>query len=234
LLGEGSKLAAPAADFYALVFTPARRGCPNDLRKVDCPEEESDELFMDTILVVMTKVDPIARDFDPPQMVNLLKVSCRRRLLDTRRHQSVIREVRLDRAVELADPAAASPEESAEARHAIAVGREALLSLAPRERRVCFLRRQMDLSPAEIREIVPGLSPRTYRRLIERSGARMQTAVERIRSGERCREVESLLGRLDPGRGGDEDRRLAAHLDHCYRCRQAAVRSRRDRRTGRR
>ncbi|HEY6549714.1 MAG TPA: zf-HC2 domain-containing protein [Solirubrobacterales bacterium] len=223
-MGESSKLDSRAAGFYGLIFERARRGCLRELRGLGCAEEEAEELFMATTLTVMLKVDPIARDFAPAQMVNLLKISSRRRLFDTRRHQRVIKEVALERAAQLDDPSAESPEESAQGRHAIAVAREALLFLPRRDRLIYFLRFQMSLSPAEVRAIVPGLGMRKYRNSIERSTPRARAAFERIESGRRCNEIAPLVTRrIAKELGAEEGRLLTAHLDHCRHCQRACA-----------
>ena len=221
-MDEGSRLDPRAVDFYAQIFQAARRGCLSELRGLGCAEEEAEELFMATTLVVMLKVDPIARDFAPPQMVNLLKIASRRRLIDSRRRRRVVKQVALDRAAQLEDPDAESPEESTQAMHTVAVAREALLFLPPRDRLVYFLRCGMNLSPAEVRAVVPGLGLRKYRKAIERSGSRMRAAFEQIESGRRCGEIGPLAIRRGLiGRSAEEGRLLIAHLDHCHRCRRA-------------
>jgi RNA polymerase sigma factor (sigma-70 family) len=217
-MSEALKLDPQASDFYALVYRPARFGCLRELRGLGCAEEEAEELFMATLLAVMSKVDPIARDFLPAQMISLMKIAARRRMIDTRRHQNVLIEVDLDRAAELGDAGAASPDERVEAHRSRAVAHEALLFLPPRDRLVYFLRFQMDLSPAEIQKVVPGLGSRKYRKAIERSTPRARAAFDRIESGRRCREI----GRLDAETGGSEEKRLiAAHLCHCLLCQRA-------------
>jgi RNA polymerase sigma factor (sigma-70 family) len=225
---EGAKLSVQAARFYAQVYGSARAGCLNELRGAGCGEEEAEELFMASFERVMRTVDPIARDFAPAQMVNLMKTACRRRLIDERRHQGLIRQVDLAEVRSLSDVAAESPEELAEEREAVAIGREAVFSLPERDRLVFRQRYQMGLSPKEIQQNIPGLGSRYYRKIIERANARVLDAFEQIDGGERCQEMERVLLRhyIAGQASGQESQLVEAHLEHCRACQQAHARMR--------
>lgn len=176
---EGGYLSKPARAFFEATYPAARAGCCNQLRACGCTEDEAEEIFMETFEKVMRTVDPIGRNFAPAQMVVLLKVSCRRRLIDLRRHQRVIAEVGLDAIGELADSTAAGPDEVAEDRETAAVGAEVLATLPSLDRRVFRQRHELGLTPNEICRRTPGLSPRSYRRTIERANARVRREFER-------------------------------------------------------
>ncbi len=170
---------------------------------------------------VMRSIDPIARAFEPPQMVALLKIASKRRLIDDRRHRAVLTEIGLDRVGGLTDSTAATPEEVVEDREIVAIGREAVSTLSPRDQRIFRLRHQLALSPAEVREQLPGLSPRAYRRRIEKGNARVLEAFDDIVSGHRCDEMEVVL-RLH-ARGAMSVRQAEAvelHLAHCSACKR--------------
>jgi DNA-directed RNA polymerase specialized sigma24 family protein/anti-sigma factor RsiW len=224
----GRTLSVAEAQFYARVYDPARKGSLAELRRRGCDEQEAEDLFAAAYAAVMESVDPIERRFDAPQMVQLVKRACWRRLVDERR-RLVLREepgakprpLRRESPVE-------SPPELAEEREAVAIGREALATLSGRDRLI-FLRRQLlGMLPEEILAETPGLSRRTYRKVIQRANARVREAFERIEAGERCAEIEGgLLHRYVLGESPPAERRaVEAHLAHCGACRQARARMR--------
>src|SRR5262249_2754599 len=103
------RLSEAARLFYDRVWASARAGCLNLLGQLGCSETEAEELFAEAFSEVMGTVDPIERRFGEPQMVNLLKVVCRRRLADARRRRGVIREVDLSKAEQLPDEGLPGP-----------------------------------------------------------------------------------------------------------------------------
>src|SRR5262245_53851977 len=105
------RLKPEAAQFYADVYVAAKASCCRELRSCGCAGEEAEEIFMATCEKVMRLIDPIARAFEPPQMVALLRIASRRVLIDDRRHRAILREVGLERAGPLTDDSAATPDE---------------------------------------------------------------------------------------------------------------------------
>ncbi len=214
----GQRLSAGAAKFYDDVYSSARAGCVHDLRGVGCSEEEAEELFSAVNLKVMDSVDPIARHFEPPQMVNLMKKSCRRLLIDEHRHEKVLGRVELDVADSLGD---AGADEVAEDHEAIAKYREAVRSLGRRERQVLLLCSQ-GFSPEEIRQLVPGLTHRSYRKVIERARKRTRATLEGIEDGRLCEEVGRVLPLYLHGQVSERvGRQVGAHLERCPACRHS-------------
>ncbi len=222
------KLSVEEARFYASVYSSARKGSLGELCRKGCSEEEAEELFSMAFEKVMESVDPIARQFTAPQMVNFIKRAAWRCLIDRRRRQGQRPELELGEVRSLSDPSAESPEEAAEEREAAAIGREALQMLPERDQAIFRQRHQMNLSPAEIVQSTPGLSLRTYRKIIQRANARALEAFERIEGGERCEEMEGeLLRRYVGGESPEAERRaVEAHLAHCRSCQQAQARLR--------
>lgn len=176
----------------------------------------------------METVDPVARQFAVPQMVNLLKTSCQRRMIDERRHQGVLRRVPLGDAGALPDDDSDTPLEVAESHETIAIGREAVASLSDRDRQVFVQRHQLGLDPEEILENFPGLSRRTYRKIMQRANARVLQAFEEIDSGDRCRDMERryLRGYVSNQSSAADATAVEAHLSHCRACRHVVVRMR--------
>ncbi len=224
----GRKLSPVESSFYASVYGSARKGSLAELRRSGCSEEEAEEFFATAFERVMEAVDPIERDFSAPQMVNFIKRAAWRCMIDERRRRGQRPEVDLGAIHSLSDTSAESPEEVAEEREAVAIGREALQMLSERDRLIFRQRHQMNLSPEEILQNMPGLSLRTYRKIIQRANTRVLDAFERIEGGARCAEMEgSLLRRYVADESPETERlEVSAHLAHCRACRQAQARMR--------
>lgn len=175
---------------------------------------------------VMRSVDPIERDFDPGQMVNLMKLACRRRLIDNRRHRKILQEVCLENAGPLADQSAAGPSEIAEDRETAEIGLEAIASLPSLDRDVFKQRHVEGLTPLEIRLRNPELTPRSYRRVMARANSTAMELFDQIQSGQRCAVVSRHLLPLErQGLANPEISRLIKiHIARCRICRRAAAR----------
>lgn len=219
------RLSPDAAQFFRRVYGPARAGCLHQLRGAGCSEEEAEEIFQATLERVMETVDPVSRRFAVPQMVNLLKTACHRRLIDERRHQGVLRRAPLVEASAVPDEESDTPAEVAESREMVAIGREAVASLSERDRQVFVQRHQLGLEPDEILENFPGLSRRTYRKILQRANARVLAAFEAIDRGDRCRDIEHhlLSGFVADEIPAGEVTAVEAHLSHCRACRLTVV-----------
>lgn len=222
------KLSAEARQFYRQAYKPARAGCLNLLRGMGCSEEEAEEIFQATFTKVMERVDPVERGFAIPQMVKHLKVSCQRTLIDQRRHRGVLRWAPLSDASFVPDEESETPIERAETHEAVAIGKEAVASLPQRDRDIFLKRHHLDLEPEEILAGLPGLSQRTYRKIMQRANARVLQAFEEIDTGDRCEEMErSHLHRfLTSEASPDEVRVVHAHLRHCRSCQMTFVQMR--------
>lgn len=220
--GGSPQLDPAAAQFFADVFVEAKASCCKELQLRGCSAEEAEDIFMTTFEKVMRLVDPIARAFEPRQMIALLKISSKRVLIDDRRHRAVLREVDLERVGTLTDDAAATPDEVVLDREIVAIGREALSILNQRDRRIFELRYQHSLSPKEVRDREPGLSARAYRRRIENGNAKVLKAFDEIADGRRCSGMKGLkLSQYLRGlSSGSEAEEIELHLSHCLSCRR--------------
>jgi len=216
------------ARFYAGVYDAARKGSLGELRRKGCSEEEAEEIFAAAFEKVMETVDPIERDFSAAQMVSFVKQACWRRLIDERRRRGHRIELELGSIRSLSDEGQESPEEIAETREAIAIGREALQLLPERDRGIFRQRHELNRTPEEILKSTPGLSLRSYRKIIQRANARVLDAFDRIEGGERCVEMEANLLRRYVSEECPDAERLAveAHLSHCRACRKAEAQMR--------
>lgn len=221
-------LSVATAHFYARVYGVAKAGCMDELRRARCGEEEAEDIFAETFERIMGKLDPPSEGFGPAQTVRLLKKACRQRLIDEHRHRGALGVVPLSEASDRLDETAETPQELAEEREAIAIGREAISALPERDRQLFLQRHRLDLSPEEILRRHPGLSRRTYRKIMQRANARALDAFEQIRSGERCAEMraERLRRYVAEEASEDELRLIGAHLRRCHACRLAVARMR--------
>ena len=221
-------LSLAEAQFYARVYDPARKGSLAELRRRGCEEHEAEELFAAAYAKVMESVDPIEGEFSAPQMVRFVERACWRRLIDERRRRILRAEPDARPRRPWPESPAESPAELAEEREAVAIGREALAMLPERDRLIFLRRHLLGMVPEEILAETPGLSMRTYRKIVGRANARVLEAFERIEAGERCAEMEgALLGRYIAGESPPPERRaVEAHLAHCRACRRARARMR--------
>lgn len=228
VVGASNGLSVEAAHHYARIYSAARAGCMAELRRAGCDEAQAEDIFAATLERIMRKLDPVGEGYGQAQTVVLLKQACRQKLIDERRHRDVLRIVPLTDAISRSDPTSQSAAEAAEAREAVAIGREAISSLPERDRRVFLQRHHLDLSPEEIVSRNPGLSPRTYRKLIQRANARALAAFEEIDSGARCAEMrrDRLRGFVAEESSEAERRAVETHLRHCRPCRVEAARMR--------
>jgi DNA-directed RNA polymerase specialized sigma24 family protein len=173
---------------------------------------------------IMRKFDSGGSAYGPAQTVSLLKKACLRKWIDERRHRSVLRMVPLEEA-SAREGEEAGPAQAAEEREAVAIAREAIASLPERDRALFFQRHQLGLTPQEILRRNPGLSERTYRKLIGRANARAMRAFEEIEGGERCAQMSGeRLRSFVAGEGSEEERAcVKRHLCHCGACRAAVL-----------
>jgi len=177
-----ARLDPEASSFYGHLYEAARAGCLKSLCASGCDGDEAEEVFDRVLLRVIDEVDPIERHFDPPQMVNYLKRSCRNQLISDRRHQGVLDVTYLDGADPMGDSQAAGLDEEVAIHLAMDEIRLALHSLPERDRAIFYQRNLLGWSPEEISRSV-GVSGRTYRKLLERANKAVRARVEASEGG---------------------------------------------------
>lgn len=221
-------LSVEAAHYYARIYAPARAGCIAALRRAGCGEADAEDIFAATLERIMRKFDdPESSPYAPAQTVALLKKACLQKLIDERRHRDVLDFVPLEDAGARAGEGT-GPAEAAEGREAVAIAREAIASLSDRDRALFYQRHLLELTPQEIIRRNPGLSERTYRKVIWRANARALRAFEEIEEGERCAQMGGeRLRRFAAGEGDEvETAAVKRHLRRCGACRAEAARMR--------
>lgn len=124
----------------------------------------------------------------------------------------------IDAASSAADPIV-SPDEAATQAEGARLTRELIGSLPPRRRAVLVFRYGWGLQPEEVRGLIDGLSPRAYRKEVERGVAEIAGKMRMVEDGEWCQSREPLLRALAAGLAGeDEERQAKQHLAHCRSC----------------
>jgi RNA polymerase sigma factor (sigma-70 family) len=125
----------------------------------------------------------------------------------------------------LSDRHSPLPDEIALGTEARAVARDLLTSLPQRRRAVMLLRYGWGLSPAHVCALVPGLSPRAYRKEVTRGIEELIQRLRLVESGEWCEAREPLIRDLVAGTADESTRRQALeHLEHCRSCADLAAR----------
>lgn len=229
-LQEGARggLSVEAAHYYARIYSAAKAGCLSVLRQAGCGEADAEDIFATTLERIMRKFDPADSAYGPAQTVELLKKACLQKLIDERRHRDVLSLVPLEDASADVGRGAEGPAEAAEEREAVAIGREAIASLPERDRAIFFQRHQLNLAPEEILRRNPGLSARTYRKVMQRANARALKAFGEIEGGVRCAQMRGeLLRRYVAGEVSEAELALLeCHLHRCRACRLETARMR--------
>jgi RNA polymerase sigma factor (sigma-70 family) len=124
----------------------------------------------------------------------------------------------LERAAAVVDTSAA-PDERADQHEQSRITRDLLSSLPPRRRAVLLLRYGWGLEPAQVCELIEGLSLRAYRKEITRGVDELTDRIRILERGAWCAEREPVLKAFAAGIADAEQARQAQHhLSHCRPC----------------
>ncbi|MFN8113286.1 MAG: sigma-70 family RNA polymerase sigma factor [Solirubrobacterales bacterium] len=141
-----------------------------------------------------------------------------------RRSRKPVHPLESDREQVVSDGHSPLPDEIAIGSETRGVARDLLTSLPVRRRAVMLLRYGWGLSPREVCALVPGLSPRAYRKEITRGVEDLIKGLGKVESGQWCAEREDLIRDLIAGTAGESERRQAfSHLEHCRACSDLAA-----------
>ncbi|HET6830835.1 MAG TPA: sigma-70 family RNA polymerase sigma factor [Solirubrobacterales bacterium] len=146
-----------------------------------------------------------------------------------RRSRKPLHPLEVEREQSTSDGHMPLPDEIAIGSEARSVARDLLTSLPERRRAVMLLRYGWGLSPREVCALIPGLSPRAYRKEVTRGVEDLIEGLGRVDSGEWCEQRRTLVRDLVAGTADEEGRRQALeHLGHCRACADLAARLRHD------
>jgi RNA polymerase sigma factor (sigma-70 family) len=107
------------------------------------------------------------------------------------------------------------------------LARDLVESLSRRQRDIVKMRHEWDCDPVEIQAALD-ISPRTYRRQLERAMGAISQRAELVRAGKWCEDLAQALDRFAGGYATEDEERLAKqHVAHCSACRLQVVRVRR-------
>ncbi len=124
----------------------------------------------------------------------------------------------LERAASMAD-GSITLDERAGQREQSRITRDLLSSLPRRRRAVLLLRYGWGLEPAQVCELIDGLSPRAYRKEITRGVDELIERMKKVEAGDWCDDREPILKAFAAGLADAEQKRQAEHhLAHCRSC----------------
>jgi hypothetical protein len=142
-----------------------------------------------------------------------------------RRSRKPLHPLEVEREQSTSDGHLPLPDEIAIGSEARSVARDLLTSLPERRRAVMLLRYGWGLSPREVCALIPGLSPRAYRKEITRGVEDLIEGLGRVDSGEWCAQRRTLVRDLVAGTANEAVKRQALeHLGHCRACAELAAR----------
>ena len=111
------------------------------------------------------------------------------------------------------------PDEQADRHEQATITRDLLSSLPRRRRAVLLLRYGWGLEPAQVCELIEGLSPRAYRKEITKGIDQLTDRFRVLKEGGWCEDREPILKAFAAGFADDEQKRQAQHhLAHCRHC----------------
>ncbi len=146
-----------------------------------------------------------------------------------RRSRKPVHPLEAEREQVATDGHAPLPDEIAIGSESRGVARDLLMSLPVRRRAVMLLRYGWGLSPTEVCALVPGLSPRAYRKEITRGVEDLIEGLGRVEDGQWCESRRGLIRDLVAGTADEPSRRQALeHIGHCRACADLAARLNRD------
>jgi RNA polymerase sigma factor (sigma-70 family) len=177
------RLSERESAFYARIYGPARAGSMRELRRAGCSEDEADDIFSGAFFETMSKVDPFSMKLAEAQLVNGIKTTCHWRLIDRRRHDGSIPLVALTDVYSVSSDGA---DELAAEHEVLEMVLEAVRSLPEHDRQIYSLRMWKGLSPEEI-QLLLDVSPRSYRKRIQRANERVLAALAEREVGRRPR-----------------------------------------------
>ena len=221
-LALGKGLSARAAEArYARLFTSLRAPAIGMVRKAfgsAFSEDELDDLYSSAWVSTLGALKRKPRKLADGELRRYIMTAVANQAGREMRRRSRKPTVSLDAVAERSS-GSESPEEAAAQTEQAEIVREVLASLSPRRRAVLVYRYGWNLDPSEVCNLVEGLSPRAYRKEIERGVAEIAKKLRLVEEGSWCQTREPLLRAVVAGIADDEETRQAQrHLANCRSC----------------
>jgi RNA polymerase sigma factor (sigma-70 family) len=181
-------------------------------------DDELDDIYSSAWLSTLGAFERKPRDLSEDELRNYLMTAVANHASREMRRRGRKPTVSLD---DFAQSTADSPlpEEAAAHAEQAGIARDVIGSLPPRRRTVLMYRYGWGLEPNEICDLVEGLSPRAYRKEIERGVAEVAKKMRLVDEGGWCESREPLLRAVVAGVADDEERQQARrHLANCRSC----------------
>ena len=212
----------PADDArYARLFEKFQRPAKSMVRSAfgtAFSEDELDDFYSSAWLSTLAAFERKPRDLADDELRRYVMTAVANQASRELRRRGRKPTIPLDVAPETSD-GGTSPDEAAARTERARLTREVLGSLSPRRRAVLVYRYGWDLDPSEVCDLVDGLSPRAYRKEIERGVAEVAKKMRLVEEGGWCDTREPLLRAVVAGTADDDQRRQAnQHLSNCRRC----------------
>lgn len=206
---------------YGRLFEKFRRPAKNMVRSAfgsAFSDDELDDFYSSAWLSTLAAFERNPRKLADDELRRYVMTAVANQASRELRRRGRKPTVPLDVAPETSD-GRTTPDEAAARREYASLTREVLGSLSPRRRAVLVYRYGWDLEPSEVCNLVEGLSPRAYRKEIERGVAEVARKMRLIEDGGWCETREPLLRAVVAGTADDDERRQASqHLSNCRRC----------------
>jgi RNA polymerase sigma factor (sigma-70 family) len=181
-------------------------------------EEELDDFYSSAWVSTLAALERKSKALDDDELRRYLMTAVAHQASREIRRRGRKPTVSLDAVGETTEGSVSPDEAVARAEDAI-LAREVLGSLPPRRRAVLVFRYGWDLEPDEICRLIEGLSPRAYRKEIERGVAEVAKKLRLVQEGGWCATREPLLRSMVAGVAtSDEIRQAQNHLSNCRNC----------------
>lgn len=181
-------------------------------------EDELDDLYSSAWVSTLAAFERQPRELSDEELRRYLFTAVANQASREMRRRGRKPTLPIESATATADPDP-GPDEIATRAEQSQITREVLGSLPPRRRAVMVFRYGWGLEPDEVCGIVGDLSPRAYRKEVERGVAEVARKMHMVEEGEWCRSREPILRALAAGTADEEEERQARrHLAHCRAC----------------
>ena len=220
---EMAQLAPPRKleDRYSNLFEELRRPARAMVRRAfgsAFSDEQVEDLYAGAWLSTIAAFRRNPRELDDEELRRYLLTAVANQASREMRRRGRKPTLPIELAAAAADPGN-GPDETVAGAEQARIARDVLGTLPARRRAVMVFRYGWGLEPEEVRGLIGGLSPRAYRREVERGVAEVARKLRMVEDGDWCESREPLLRAVAAGTAAEEDESQARrHLRHCRSC----------------